>query len=263
MPFLNLADLTVHTRSDGEGRTAVVFVNPLGTDLTIWEDALAVMTAAVRRVRYDKRGHGRTTVTPGPYSIDQLVDDLVRLLDAQRLDRAVVCGMSIGGVIAQRLAVRYPERVQALILCDTAARIGEPAIWTARIEAIRHGGIPSIADEVMERWLSASYRAVQPGAYLTWRNLLTSMPAEGYIGACAALRDADLSRDAAAIRQPTLVLCGAQDTAIPPGLVEDFAKAIRGAKFVLLENAGHLPCIEQPKRFAVELDRFMETLRLA
>lgn len=262
MPFLKLADLTVHTRSDGEGRAAIVFVNPLGSDLTIWDGALAEMTTAVRRIRYDMRGHGRTAVTPGPYSINQLADDLARLLARQRLDRVVLCGMSLGGMIAQRFATRYPDRAQALILCDTAARIGEPAMWTARIAAIREGGMPSIADAVMKRWLSASFRAAQPSDYLTWRTHFLSMPAEGYIGACAALRDAALSCDAAAITQPTLVLCGAQDTATPPDLVEDFAKTIPQARFVLLENAGHLPCIEQPKRFASELDRFMKDLDL-
>lgn len=263
MPFLDLADLTVHYRSDGAGRTIVVFINPLGTDLRVWDDVLTEMAAAVRCLRYDKRGHGLTTATPSPYSIDDLADDLIRLLDARDIDQAVLCGLSIGGLIAQRLAIRCPDRIQALILCDTAARIGEPDMWNARIQAVRTGGLPSIVDAVMERWLTERFRAAQPSAYQGWRNLLMRMPVEGYIGACMAVRDADLRQDCAMIRTPTKVLCGAQDISTPPDLVEGFANTIPGASFVLLENAGHLPCIEQPKRVAAQIDEFVKELRLA
>ena len=126
-----------------------------------------------------------------PYTMDDHVADLIGLLDHLGLDRIVLCGLSVGGLIAQGIAARQPERVSALILCDTAARIGDDDLWNARIAAIEDDGIEALADPIMERWLSAAFRAEKPDEALAWRNMLVRTTVDGYVGTCAAIRDAD------------------------------------------------------------------------
>ena len=248
----------LHFRDENPGRERTfVFVNSLGTDLRIWDDVVVDYAGAFRTVRYDLRGHGLSDAPPAPYSMDDHVADLAALLDSQRVKGATVVGLSVGGMIAQSLAAKRPDLASMLVLCDTAHKIGTQETWNARMEAVRTSGLTSIADAVLERWFSTEFRRSRPADLAGYRNMLTRTPAEGYVGTCATLRDTDLTATAARLTQPTLCLVGEEDGATPPALVRSLSELIPGAAFKTIPNAGHLPCIEQPKLLAGWIETFV------
>jgi len=239
----------------------VVFANSLGTDLRIWDGVLEQLGAGIQSLCYDMRGHGLSDAPPAPYSLDDHIDDLAGLLADLHIEQAILCGISVGGMIALGLAARRPDMVRGLILCDTAHKIGSKALWNERIEQIRQLGIESIADAILERWFSKSYFQAAPEAVTGWRNMLVRTPVEGYIGTCAALRDADLTAAAESLKLPVCCLCGSKDGATPPDLVRSMSMLIAGSRFQLVKGAGHLPCIEAPEALAALIDTFMAEIQ--
>jgi 3-oxoadipate enol-lactonase len=241
---------TVHYRLTGDANgTVIVFCNSLGTDTTIWDDVLDELND-FRLLTYDKRGHGLSSVPPGPYTIAELAGDLLELVEHLGIDRFVLVGISVGGLIAQRFALDHSERLMGLVLCDTAAKTGDEATWNERIEAVRAGGMAAIADAVLARWFPDGTRAGRDTEITGWRNLLMRSPPEGYAATCAALRDANLTDEIVGIRLPTLVVVGAEDQSTPVSLVRATADRIPGARFEVIERAGHLPPIDQPTLIA-------------
>lgn len=239
-------------------KPVMVFSGSLGSDFRMWDRLVDRLAGRYRMVRYDKRGHGLSEAPARPYRMDDHVADLIGLLDHLGLDRIVLCGLSVGGLIAQGIAARQPDRVSALILCDTAARIGDDDLWNARIAAIEADGIEVLADPIMERWLSAAFRAEKPDEALAWRNMLVRTTVDGYVGTCAAIRDADLTESTRQIRMPVLGICGSEDGATPPDLVRGTIAMIEGARFELIEGAGHLSCVENPDRVAALITEFLK-----
>lgn len=247
MESVKLSDVVLNVSASGPADApALVFSNSLGTDFRIWDQVLPLLPPGLRIVRYDKRGHGLSDLAPQPWGMGDHVADLTGILDALGVKGGVVCGLSVGGIIAQGLAAERPDLVRALILCDTGAKIGNPEMWNARIDAVTTDGIESIADAVLERWFTASFRAEDP-SFPVWRNMLVRTPAGGYAGTCAAIRDTDLVESTSRLRLPCLAICGTDDGATPPDLVRETAALIPGSRFELIRKAGHLPCIEQPK----------------
>jgi 3-oxoadipate enol-lactonase len=247
----------LHFRDENpEARPAVVFINALGTDFRIWDGVAARLGRDLRLLRYDLRGHGLSDAPEGPYSIDDHVGDLAALLDAQRIRDALIIGLSVGGLVAQALAARRGDLVRALILSDTAPRIGTAELWSARMDAIRQGGIASIADAILERWFPQAYRERSPVDLAGYRNMLVRMPVAGYLGTCATLRDTDLGGTTPKLKQPVLCLVGALDASTPPALVKAMSDLIPGASFEIVADAGHLPCIEQPDLIAARITAF-------
>lgn len=229
---------------------AVVFINSLGTDVRVWDALLPYLPAGWRIIRYDKRGHGLSDCPPGPYRMAELADDLVDLLDRLAVNRMALVGLSIGGMIAQAVAARAPDRVRGLILCDTAARIGTEALWADRIAAVQAGGIAAIESQILSRWFSPTYHQSYPDRVALWRHMLTRQPVEGYLGCCAALKDADLTMTTAALAVPALGLVGADDGSTPPETVRATLALIANSRFHVIDQAGHLPGVEQPKTVA-------------
>jgi len=255
MIFSKLNGSVMHWAASGRpDAPAIIFVNSLGTDFRIWDGVTARLGDRYRCVTYDKRGHGLSELTPGPYSIDLLTGDVLALADANGLKRFVLVGLSVGGLIAQAVAIRAPERLRALVLCDTVSRHGSAEIWAARIGAIETGGLDSIADGIMKVWFTEKLRSQRPDELLGWRNMLTRTPAAGYIAMCGALRDTDLTAAVARIATPTLAVAGDEDGSTPPAQVKASAERIPGARFELIAGAGHLPCIEQPVALAQLID---------
>ncbi len=245
--FTRTGEIVLHYADEGPRDAPVlVFANSLGTDFRTWDEIVRRFSDRFRVIRYDKRGHGLSGAPPAPYRMDDHVDDLIGLLDHLAADRIILCGLSVGGLIAQGLVARQPERVRGLVLSDTAARIGTTEMWNTRIEAVQKGGIEGLAEAILERWFSAAFRAGRPAELAGWRNMLVRTPVEGYLGTSMAIRDADLTDQAASIGVPTLCLCGAEDGATPPDLVRATAELIPGAAFRIIDGAGHLPCIEYP-----------------
>jgi 3-oxoadipate enol-lactonase len=179
--------------------------------------------------------------------MEMLADDLAALLEHIEARPAIICGVSVGGLVAQQLYARRPDLVRALILCDTLPKMGDAASWSARIAAIEDDGIEAIADAIMERWFTAAFRRSSPD-FPGYRNMLVRQPMDGYIATCVALRETDLRALASQIRVPTLCVVGDQDGAPTPRAVAEFAKSIPQARFEVIAECGHIPSIEQPER---------------
>lgn len=262
MQFVRINGMTIHhrvVRSDG-GKPVLVFINSLGTDFRIWQGIEARLASHYGLVFYDKRGHGLSDVGETPCTIEDHVSDLDWLLDHLALRQVIVCGLSVGGLIAQGLHARHPEKVKALILCDTAHRIGDPETWNSRIAAVEAHGLGHIVQAVMERWFTSAFRSPDNAAYGGYCNMLMRQPVAGYTGTCAAIRDADFTTTARRIAVPTLCIVGEQDGSTPPVLVQSLAALIPGARFETIAGAGHIPCVEQPDAFAALLRAFIEQL---
>ncbi len=259
MHFLRANGGVVHYRDEGprEG-PALVFINALGTDLRIWDDVAGILSPNFRIVRYDKRGHGLSERGPDRYDMADYARDLGALLDALGVKRATVVGLSIGGLIAQELYRQRPELFAALVLSDTAAKIGTDELWDARIADIERGGIEAIAEAVLERWFTADFRSRRPDELAGWRAMLTRTPKQGYLAACGALKRADLRPYAGTIRAATLCLVGDEDGSTPVPLVRETAGLISGARFEVISGAGHVPNIERPEAFAALLVQHAE-----
>lgn len=261
MSFLQIGDLRVQYSLTGPSEAPVVVLShSLGTDLTMWDGQIRAIEARFRVLRYDLRGHGGSGVTAGPYSLDHLGGDVVGLLDALGVERAHFCGVSIGGMVGMGLGLRAPGRFHSLVLSNTAARIGTPDGWSARIDQIRREGMASISAAAVERWLTANFRARSPHVVEKMRRIFENTPVEGYAGCCAAIRDADFRKSVSSIRIPTLVLSGTRDLATPPTDGRFLAAQIPGARYEELD-AAHLANIEAPDRFNGELIRFLDFLR--
>jgi len=263
MPFVKIGNAVHHYRDEGGlEKPPLVFANSLGSDLRTWDEVADRLIERFRIVRYDIRGHGLTDAPRPPYSMDDLARDLDGLLDALQINGALVCGLSVGGLIAQRFALMNPSRVRGLVLCDTGARIGTVESWNQRIELVKSGGVQSFVAPSMERWFSEAFRRERAADVRGYANMLGQTTVDGYLGTCFALRDADLTLAVKAITKPTLVLCGDQDIATPPELGRALAEAIPGAKFSLIPDAAHLSCIEQPEAMAKMLMEFFKEANL-
>lgn len=228
----------------------MLFVNSLGTDLRMWEPQAAALAGQLRVVRYDNRGHGRSDAPPGPYTLKRLALDALALLDALDVERAHVCGLSLGGMVALWLAIHRPERVGRAVFANTAARIGSDATWNARIEAVQAGGMAAIHDAVLARFLSAGFRASNSDMTRTVGETLLATPPHGYIACCAALRDADLRHLASTIEVLSLVIGGELDEATPPAQAEDLHAAIVPSELMVIPGVAHLSNLEAPDLFS-------------
>ncbi len=258
MKFITVDSITLHYSCAGapEG-TPLVFINSLGTDLRIWDGVAPHFYERYRVIRYDKRGHGLSDCPPAPYSIRDHATDLAGLLYRLEVKQAVLVGISVGGMIAQDFAAAWPERVQSLVLCDTAAKIGTGVLWNERIDHLLKHGMASLSEAILARWFTEAFAQEEPSAYRGYANMLTRMPVEGYTGTCAAIRDADLTETTQTITAPTLVLCGGEDVATPPDLVSSLCELLPQAQFRQISNAAHLPCIEQPDTMADYIAQFI------
>lgn len=251
---VNGADLHYHLHGPKDG-PAVVFSNSLGTDLRVWDELLPHLPAGLCVLRYDKRGHGLSEETPGPYAIETLADDAAALIRHLGLGKAVFVGLSIGGLIGQSLAARHPDLLAGLVISNSAARIGDAAMWNARVAAIQANGLASIADATMERWFSPAFRAA--GRHAPWARMLARQPQDGYVACCQAIAGADLRDAARDLRLPVQLIAGGHDGATPPEIVRATADLIPGARFDLIEDAAHIPCVETPGACAAILTRFL------
>ena len=208
---------------------------------------------------YDTSGHGLSQ--GGARSITEFAADLATLMEALEVEAALICGVSVGGMIAQALAAARPDLVAGLVLCNTGVRIGTAESWAARIGTLEAGGLEPMADEIMRRWFSDRFRRDEPALAGGCRMMLTRTPLAGYRAVCAAIRDADLTGGAGQLICPTLCISGSDDLATPPGVVEAMAALIPGARTICYDGGGHLPCVETPARLAGDIIGHMEHLR--
>jgi 3-oxoadipate enol-lactonase len=256
MNIADLGDVKLHYRVDGDPDGApIVFANSLGTDMRLWDPVLPLLPAGLRIIRYDKRGHGLSSMPPAPYPMGALITDIEQLCDLLNVRDCMFVGLSIGGMIAQGLAVKRLDIVRSLVLSNTGAKIGTKEMWEQRIAAIKDGGIEPMADTVMERWFAKGFRET-PELEL-WRNMLVRQPEVGYAGCSAAISGTDFYTTTASLRLPALGIAGDEDGSTPPDLVRETIDLIPGSKFHLIRKAGHLPCVEQPEQYAEVLTTFL------
>jgi 3-oxoadipate enol-lactonase len=256
MNMLDLGDVKLHYRVDGDPDGApVVFVNSLRTDMRLWDDVLPRLPKGLKFIRFDKRGHGLSSLPPAPYTMGALVHDTERLLDHLKVRDSLLVGLSIGGMIAQGLAVKRTDLIRAMVLSNTGAKIGTKDIWKDRIEQVNSAGVKSLADAVMIRWFSEKFRA-KPELEL-WYNMLVRTPDAGYAGCSAAIAGSDFYASTAKLRLPTLGIAGSEDGSTPPDLVRETVDLIPGSQFHLIRGVGHIPCVEQAEEYAKVLTKFI------
>ena len=247
----------IHVQIDGPaGAPAVVLAGSLGTDLRLWDRVLPLLPQNLRYIRYDKRGHGLSSVDAGSRDIADHISDAVAVIEAYAKGPVVFVGLSIGGLIAQGVAASRPDLLRGAVLSNTAAKLGTADSWNARIAAVQAGGLEAIADGVMGRWFGSEFLA--SAELPLWRNMLARSSAQGYIAACRALAGADLRTQTARLALPVLVIGGALDGASPPDVVKETADMIAGAQYFCIPNAGHLPCVEAPAAWAAQVSPFLK-----
>lgn len=221
----------------------VVFLNSLGTDLRMWEGVIDRLPG-LRAVGMDKRGHGLSATPADDWTLEDLAQDALALMDALALPRALVAGCSIGGMIAQRMATLAPDRVAGLFLSNTAMKVGTDESWAARIAGVTAQGLHGLAPQIMERWFAPAFRATAEA--MAWQTMLMRGDAAGYIGTCRVLAAADLRASSVGIACPVLLVGGSADGSTPPDLIHATAAAIPGARAVILDGSGHIPAIDNP-----------------
>jgi 3-oxoadipate enol-lactonase len=259
MAFLKLNDGQLFYQWDGpEDASVVIFSNSLGSTHRMWDPQLEAFTRHFRVLRYDGRGHGHSTATAGPYTIEQLAGDVIQLLDALKLSRVYYCGLSMGGMIGMHLCTAHAGRLHKMILCNTAAKIGTPDVWNARITAVQAGGMKAVAGAVIDRWLTAAYRTAHPRETAEALSMLEGCDPAGYAATCAAVRDADFRQKLAGVGVATQVIAGTHDPATPPADGRALSELIRGAKYTEL-SAAHLSNIEARDDFNREALAFLKS----
>lgn len=236
----------VHAVVEGPADAPVVLLaGSLGSTLEMWDPQVSALAERFRVVRYDARGHGRSPVPPGPYSLDDLVDDAVALLDRLGVERASVVGLSLGGMTAMRLAAREPERVDRLVVLCSSALLRPASAWTERAALVRAEGTAAVAATVVERWLTAEASEREPELVTRLQDMIAGTPAEGYAACCEAIGAMDLRADLPRIAAPTLTIAGADDPATPPEHLAAVAAAVPDAVALVLPQAAHLASWEQ------------------
>jgi 3-oxoadipate enol-lactonase len=248
----------VHYELSGPAGAPVVALScGLGTELSMWEPQARRLAQRLRVLRYDLRGHGRSPVPEGPYSIADLGGDLLALLDRLEIERASLVGLSIGGMTSIWVAAHAPERVARLVVCCSSAYLDPEGTYRERARAVRAHGLEPLADAALQRWFTDDFRAARPDLMERMRGTLVSIATEGYAGCCEALADMDLRGVLADVRAPTLVISGRDDPATPPEHGRAIAAGIAAARFEVVPDAAHLANLQQPEVVGELIERHL------
>ena len=260
MPVVRLADGDLNYLLEGPaGAPVLVLSNSLGTDLHMWDAQIPALTQHFQVLRYDTRGHGRSLVSEGPYSIEQNGRDVLALLDALDIAKAHFCGLSMGGLIGQWLGINAPERIQRLVLCKTAAKIGSDEVWNPRIEMVLRDGqaaMRALRDASIARWFTAEFAEAHADKVEPIVGMLAQTSPQGYAANCAAVRDADYREQIAGISAPTLIVCGTADVVTTPEHGRFMQQQIAGAQLVEF-HAAHLSSVEAGEAFTQRVLAFL------
>lgn len=258
MPTTTANDISIRYEVAGEGPW-LVLSHSLATDLTLWDDQMAALTPHFRVLRFDTRGHGGSSAPDMPYDFAMLTADVLGLMDALGVERAHFCGISMGGMIAQHVALAAPDRIDKLVLVSTTS--GYPpearAMWGERIAGVRRSGIEPLVAPTLERWFTPSYRATHPEVMARIGNLIRATPGAGYMGSGQAIATLDITGKLADLHCPTLVIAGADDTGTPPAMGRLIAARIPGARFESIPSSSHLCNVEQADAFSRTLCPFL------
>jgi 3-oxoadipate enol-lactonase len=257
--------IDIHYEIEGDdGNPWIVMSHSLACDFSMWNEQVGPLSRRYRVLRYDTRGHGGTTATSPPYTLDLLAEDAKALLDALGIARAHWVGLSLGGMIGEAFALRYPERLASLVLCDTTSRYpaSAAAAWDERIRNARTGGMAALADPTLARWFTPAFHRARPEVIEAVRTTIVATPVDGYAGCGLAIATIDLTSRLPALNLPTLVLVGADDQGTPVAMAREIEQAIPGARLVVIPEAAHLSNIEQAAQFNEALLGFLGSIAL-
>lgn len=259
MPHADLEGVRLHFELDGNPDLPLLMLsNSLGTDLGLWGNVLPALGSHFRLLRYDTRGHGLSSVPPGPWTIEMLARDVLSLLDHLGIRRCLFCGISVGGMTGMWLGIHAPDRIDKLVLVNTAAKIGTEETWNKRIRRVETDGVESIASGTVDRWLTPEFRHANPAQAKIMRAMLVGTPAAGYARCSAAIRDADLTGELARVTAPTLIVAGSHDPAIPLQDAHLVHERVHGSRFLELK-AAHLSPVELPSAFSAGVLPFLRS----
>jgi 3-oxoadipate enol-lactonase len=246
-------------RVEGPEQGPAVFLSPsLGTTWQMWDELAEVLTSTYRVVRYDTRGHGRSPVPAGPYTVAELADDVLALADSLGVERFGFVGLSLGGAIGQQLALAAPDRVAAAVLCCTVPVFGDPEGWAERAALVRSQGMSVLAEPTKARWFNERFRAEHPDQVDRFIAMITSVDPEGYASCCEALAGFDVTDQLSRIDTPTRVVAGADDQVARVPQCGRMAAEIRGADLVVIDDASHIASIAQPEAFGRAVTEHLE-----
>ncbi len=251
----------IFSTDTGGARDAVLLVHAIGCDHRMWDALEPELAPRFRVIRMDARGHGRSVVSPRPYSLEQLADDARDVLDSRGVDTAHWVGLSMGGMIGQAFALRHPRRLSRLVLANTTSSYGADGakMWEARAKAVEDGGMAAIKDLAMQRYFSDEFRARHPEVVERVGRQFLSTPPAGYIGCCDAIRSLHYTPELPRIAAPALVIAGEKDAGTPVAMSEAIAAAIPGARLAVIPGAAHLSAVEDPQAFNALVRRFLES----
>ncbi len=246
-----------HTLEGPDDAPVIVFSNSLGTTGLMWDAQAAALSDRFRVLRYGTRGHGGTPATPGPYTVEELAEDVIALLDRLGLDRVSFCGLSIGGMTGMWLGVNAPERIERLVICCTAMQLPPAEMWVDRAAQVRAEGLESVIDTTMERWFTPTFPERSPEVVERIRASFLETDPEGYAGCCEALAEFDMRGQLDAITAPTLLIAGEDDPVGTPERAAAMAEEIENSRLVILPEARHLAAVEQANAVSRELERLV------
>jgi 3-oxoadipate enol-lactonase len=244
---------------EGEG-PVVTMSHSLGCSLAMWDEQVRAMRGRYRVLRYDTRGHGQTAAPAGPYTLEQMAEDLRGLLAALGIAQTHFVGLSMGGMIGQVFALKYPAAFQSLVLCDTTSRYPAAAapVWEERIKTVSAKGMEPMLAPTLERWFTAPFRKRRPDVMDRVAALIRNTPPAGYIGCCHAIPKIDVTRRLGEVRCPALVIVGEEDPGTPVEMAREIHAALPSAELAILRSASHLSNVEQPEEFNRVLLAFLD-----
>jgi len=249
MPMIDADGCLLNVSVEGrDGGPTLMLSNSLGTNLNMWEPQMKAFTQEFRVIRYDRRGHGKSGVPPGPYSMERFGRDVLAILDDLNIEKVHWCGLSMGGMVGQWLGANAPERMGKIILSNTSCYYPDPTNWLNRIKGVKEGGVAGVADTVIAAWLTADFREREPQITQNLKTMMMATPAAGYIACCEALSTLDQRALLPKIKSPTLVIAGRHDMSTPVAAGEFIRSHIPGASMTILD-AAHISNVEQPHAF--------------
>ena len=248
MTFANINGTIIHYQFiDNQLDRTFVFINSLGTDFRIWDGVVSVLKKEGNILRYDKAGNGLSGIRNSDIEIRDYAEEVIALMDYLKIGKVVIIGLSIGGIIGQYLAIYHAGRIEKLVLSNTAPKVGTEESWNNRINQVKKDGMASIADMVMKVWFSENFHQNRPNELSGYKMMLANSNPIGYVQACNALKNNDLTKEVHKINVPTLCFAGTVDGSTPPDLVKAMADKIPNSKYILIEGVGHIPCVEAPE----------------
>ena len=258
MQFLQHKGIVLHYQwRDYKKPRTFLFINSLGTDFRIWDDVVEILKNDGNILLFDKRGHGLSDTNDRTNGLEDYLGDAMTLLYHLSINKCIVVGLSVGGMIAQLMAYHHPELIDKLILCDTRSRIADKTFWNNRIQQVELSGLANISDSIMQRWFPKSFHQNSPEKIAGYKNMLERCSPRGYNQTCAAIRDADLTGKSMEIKFPALCVVGSEDLSTTPAEVKELSALIAGSTFTVIEGSGHLPCVDNPALLSKHIRDFI------